>query len=164
MVLPFQPDYLLEALGMGHYGQPEDYQVVTKGNSVELIADDVSPAGQKVQKVTVFNRSPNRNGIHHVVAHILRDANGKEICGAYIKELQQDRVSGAVLPRQVNLIWPAEQLELKMKLDEVMVNQQFEAQRSARLFTRPKLPNVPSYDLARGPNQPTSIRRTGGIH
>jgi hypothetical protein len=52
-----------------------------------------------------------------------------------------------------------------MKLDEVNVNSPINEQRAARLFTRPSLSNVPSYDLARRSlDTPTGqVQRTGGF-
>jgi hypothetical protein len=54
-------------------------------------------------------------------------------------------------------------MELKMKLDQVAINGQLEPQRCARLFTRPAMANIPSYDLARGldPGSPGVQRARG---
>jgi hypothetical protein len=165
MPMPFQPEWIMEALGMAEYGPPEKYQVTPRGNVVELVEATTNAQGQTVSKVTVFTRSAARGGAAQVTAHLLRDAGGKEICGAYITEVQQERTSGAILPYKLRLVWPAEQLEMKMTLNGCTANAQFEPQRAARLFNRPQMPNVPTYDLARGPDhRPASaILRTGGV-
>jgi hypothetical protein len=99
-----------------------------------------------------------------VTAHILQDGSGKEICSAYITEVQQDRGTSAIVPRRIELRWPAEQMSLKMKLDQVTVNPAISQQRAAVLFSRPKLTGVQSYDLARGlDTQGGQVQRTGGI-
>ena len=161
---PFQPEWIMEALGMAEYGPGDKYRVNTTATSYELIEDTRSAQGAPVQKVTVFQRAPAQPPYPQIIAHILRDGNGKEICGAYITEIQTDRGSGAVIPKRVRLVWPSEKMELKMKLDDVLVNDRSVDTRAARLFTRPQLPNYTPFDLARGVDQPTGqVRRTGGV-
>lgn len=164
MPFPFQPDWVVEALGIGEYGPPENYQVAVRASTVELVQRATSPQGQPIRKVTVFNRGQVRGTAPQVMAYLVQDANGRDMCAAYITETQQDRATGAVLPRRVRLIWPAEQIELKMKLDEVTVNPQMDEQRVSRLFTRPTMAGIQSYDLARGLDGPTGpLQRAGGL-
>jgi hypothetical protein len=70
-----------------------------------------------------------------------------------------------VVPRQVQLNWPAQQLTMKLKLDDPRVNSPIETDRSQALFARPQLKNIISYDLARrATDQPTGqVQRTGGF-
>ena len=165
MPFPFQPDWIMESLGIQEYGPPENYQVVPRQNTVELVEMTRSPQGQPVRKVTVFNNSWTRGGSPQVTAHLLQDASGKEICGAYITDVQQDRATGAVLPRKLRLVWPSEKMSLAMTLAEVQVNTPIENQRAAVWFTRPTLDNVSPYNLARGPDaSPTGIRRASGSY
>jgi hypothetical protein len=160
---PFQPDWMIEAMGIAEYGPAANYQVVDRGKTLELVEQTVSARGDRVRKVTVFNRTQTHGTDPQVLAHVLQDANGKEICGAYISEVQQDPATGAVLPRRIRLVYPAERMELKLKLDEVAVNRPIDPQRTARLFTRPNLSNVQSFDLARDIYQaPGQVRRVRG--
>jgi hypothetical protein len=164
--LPIQPEWILDALGLGECGPVENYQVAVRPQTLELIEQAVSPQGQPVRKVTVFSRAAAQGYAPQVVERKLIDARGQEICKATISEVQQDRASGAVIPKRVRLVWPAQHIELKMKLDEVTVNPPLDGPRAARLFTRPQLSGVPSYDLARGAvdGAPQSqVRRAGGI-
>jgi hypothetical protein len=151
---PFQPDWIMEALGMGEYGPPENYQLRAGQTTLELVENTRSPQGQPLQKVTVIAR---RGG--QVQGYVLLDANHKEICAAHVSEVQQ--IGGVTVPRRVRLEWKTEGIELKLKLDEVAVNRQLDNSRAATLFTRPQLNNIQSYDLARGPDG--QIRRAGGV-
>jgi hypothetical protein len=163
MPFPFQPDWMIEALGIAEYGPPANYQVVDHGRTLELVEQTVSPSGQQVRKVTVFKRTQTHGTEPQVLAHILQDVNGKDICGAYVSEVQIDPTTGAILPHRVRLVYPAEKIELKLKLDELAVNRPLDAQRVALLFTRPNLSNVQSFDLARDTYQPTGqLRRVRG--
>lgn len=163
MPFPFQPDWIVEALGISEYDSAKQYQVITKPKTFELVEQAVTPQGQQVRKVTVFSRSANQV---QVAAHILQDTKGKEICRAEISEVTFDRGTGAAIPKRVRMIWPEQQLEMKMKFDKVMVNPRIEPDRTARLFTRPAMQGVQTYDLARGLDaSPTSnpIRKAGGF-
>ena len=55
---PFQPDWIMETLGMGQYGPATRYepQVVVEAEKLKLIEKIRSPQGVPVKKVTVFNR------------------------------------------------------------------------------------------------------------
>jgi hypothetical protein len=160
MPFPFQPDWIIEALGMADYDPAKVYEINNRQGRIELVEKAISPQGQPVRKVTVVSRM--RNG-YQVTAHVLQDANGNEICSALVTEIQQDPTTGALLPRAVKLEWPAERIVMKMRLDGLAVNPGLPPERVARLFTRPAFQNVPSYDLARGlDGQADGIRRTRG--
>jgi hypothetical protein len=154
---PFQPEWAMEALGMAERDPGQSYKLVPTRNTWELVQDTVNAQGQRIQKVTVFNRSN-----YQVRDHLLKDAAGKELCAAHVTETQN--VGGASLPRKIVLSYPAERLELKMKLDDVVVNRPFEREQLSGLFSRPVLTGVQSYDLARGlDSDPGGVRRAGGV-
>jgi len=75
---------------------------------------------------------------------LLDDKSGKEICAARITETQIDRGTGAILPRRIELRYPAEKMKLAMKLDSTAVNQQL----PPTVFARQLMPGVPSFNLA----------------
>ncbi len=155
MPFPFQPDWVLEALGMGTYGPAEQYRLATKPQTFELVQDTVNSQGQRVRKVVVLKRVGGQ-----VQAHILQDAaSGKEICSATILDVQN--VGGATLPRRMKLSWPDAQLQLTMKLEEVTINQQ---RGSAELYVRRPLANVQSYDLKRGLDGPGGQLQQAGAY
>lgn len=162
MPFPFQPEWVMEALGMAEYDPAKNYQVEVRGNSIELSEQTVGPGGRPVTKVTVFSRGPNPV---QVTGHYLRDAAGKDICSAQIAEVQQDRASGAIYPRRVKLAWPAEQMKLQMKLDSVTINAPIQGEAVTRLFSRPNYKDVQTFDLARGLDAPgDTVRRAGGLY
>jgi hypothetical protein len=134
-------------------------------STLDLIEETRSPQGALLRKVTVFNRGQAQGTTPQVTAHILQDATGKEICSAFITEVQGDpRGSRAVIPRKVRLVWPDQRIELKMRLDGLAVNAALAPQRQQTLFTRPRMNNVQTFDLARGVDSPPSrVQRTAGI-
>jgi hypothetical protein len=159
--LPFQPDWVIEALGMMEYDPHKQHQLASNGNKLELIEETVSPQGKPVRKITTLVRSENRV---QVTAHILEDNRHKPICSAMITQVQQDRTTGAFLPKVVELKWPSENVRMKMILPDIQVNGSLAPEIVGRLFTRPNLQNVTAVDLAQGaPGTPDTVRRAGGL-
>ena len=155
---PFQPEWVLEALGMAEYGPPDRYRVELmkqkdKSNrewvvGYQLIESTTSPQGQPVRKITVFDSRSILPPHPQVRGHILQDAQGRVICAATIKEVRTDEKTGVIYPRVVQLDWPAEKLSMVLRLDRVTINPEIAPQRHASLFSRPQWKNVKTYDLA----------------
>ena len=55
MPFPFQPDWVLEAMGMGKYGPADKYEMVSEPGRFKLIERTKSPQGVPVKKIIVFN-------------------------------------------------------------------------------------------------------------
>jgi hypothetical protein len=157
---PFQPDWVMEALGMADRDPNGAYEPVkATRDTFELVQKTIGSQGQPVRKVTIFSRT---QGLP-VLGHRLEDAAGKEICTAQIRERRYDQNNQVIVPRQVKLTWPAQQLTMDLKLDDMRVNGTIEPDRGQAAFNRPQLRNITSYDLARGPDQPAGqVERTGG--
>jgi len=156
MPFPFQPAWVLEAMGMGNYGSADKYELVTEPEYWKLIERTKSPQGQPVKKIIVFNRrsSPANSEQPQIKEFLLQDeATGKTICSAHITRKQKNYHT---LPREMELKWPAQNLTLKLRLDGVQVNQQIPPQ----VFARTRLNGVPSFDLETGRIE--AIQQAGG--
>ena len=80
-----------------------------------------------------------------------------------ILERRYDQTNQVIVPRLVQLTWPAQQLTMKLRLDDMRVNGTIDPDRAQAAFSRPQLKNITTYDLARGPDQPVGqVQRTGG--
>ena len=156
---PFQPEWVMEALGIADRDPNGTFEPVkTTRDTFELVQKTTGPQGQPVRKITVFSRTQGMV----VLGHRLEDAGGQEICTAQVLERRYDQTNQVIVPRQVRLMWPAQQLTLKLKLDDMQVNGTIDPDRAQAAFHRPQ--NITSYDLARGPDQPTGqVQRTGGV-
>ncbi|HEY8505863.1 MAG TPA: hypothetical protein VIL46_14860 [Gemmataceae bacterium] len=172
MPFPFQPEWVLQALGMAEYDPNGNYTVEQKGGTLELIEETTSQ-GQPIRKVTVFNARtispPGYQGMPQVVGHIVRNAQGQVISKATISRVGTtvNPASGEpiVYPREVQLEWPAEQLTMRLSLDDVILNGSIDRNRAAGLFTRPQWRDIPAYDLARRLPEATPssrVRPAGG--
>ena len=78
-----------------------------------------------MQKVTVFSRTQAKPGKPQVLAYLLLDEKGNEICRASVLDVQTvavDHDARAVLPQRVLLVWNAQKIELRMRLYDTQAN------------------------------------------
>jgi hypothetical protein len=164
MPFPFQPDWLLEVLGMSNFGPPDRYQMLDEPPYLKLVERTRSPQGIPVRKVIVLRRRPVQAPAPQVTAFLLLDdRTGKEICSAQIQEVQVDRTHGALVPRRVVVSWPEARAKLTMRLDTITTNVDFPPGSPA--FVRRPMQGFRSYDLAAGRvDQPASLQRVGGSY
>jgi hypothetical protein len=161
--LPFQPDWIIEALGVGEYDPRKPYRLNTTGNSLQLEETTQAPDGQNVRKVTILSR--NAQNRITVSAHRVLDEKNQEIFSAQVTAVQRDPRTDAVFPKVVELRWPAQNLRMTLRLNDVMVNPELPAPGTSPLFVRPNLVGVRSFDLARGVDPPTgSLQRATGVY
>jgi hypothetical protein len=168
MPFPVHPEWVLEVMGMAEMNPDGKYEVKVSDRTLNLIETTTSPSGQPIRKVTVFNRAVGNSGRHQVVAHLLQDGAGNTVCAASVAQVHFDKASGAVVPQKFTIVCAGEKqsdrMEMTMTLGGLQVNPQFDRNQMAARFTRPRLPGVPTYDLARGPEMPVSrVQRTGGF-
>lgn len=158
---PFQPEWILEGLGMGEYGTPEKYRLVEQKESWDLIEQTPNAQGQLVRKVTMFSKSPRIQ----VRGYRLHDANNKEIYSAQVTKVHN--IGGVIVPHVLSFSWPEQKLSMTMTLgrsaQEVILNRTIPPEQSARLFSRPTMKDVPTIDLAEAHRRSAGgIERTGG--
>lgn len=170
--LPFQPEWVVQALGMAKYDPNGRYRVEQKGATYELI-EETTLQGQPARKITVFNARNVSPDQPQVMAHIVQDARtGKTICQATIKRM---RVAGyrtpqgegsAAYPTEVVLEWPSEQLSMTMKIGKATINQKVTNEEASRYFSLPNWQGIKRLDLAQmRQGSPTSrdINQAGGF-
>ncbi len=160
---PFQPEWVMETLGMATYPVSGQYRVVDKRDTIELIQDTISLQGQPVHKVVVFNRQERKNR-GQIRAYMLRDVQDKvTLCSAEIQDVQT--VEGVVVPAKIVLNWPAEHTTLTMKLSRPTLNR-VSPEMARNLFNRVPLARIQSFDLAtlsRGVEDRNQLQQAGGF-
>jgi hypothetical protein len=169
MPLPFQPEWIMDALGMGTYGPPERYKLESDARTLRLVERVRSPQGKMVRKVIVMNRRPVQPPTPQVTEYLLLDdATGHELCAAHITAVHPfDQVANAVVPRRVEFrgeIPKQPRFKLTMVLDGLTLNPQSGI--PGDLFVRQRLNGVPSYNLATGQIEPTAtgtVQRVQGF-
>jgi hypothetical protein len=146
MPFPFQPDWVLEAMGMGKYGPADRYERIVEKETVKLVERTKSPQGVPVRKIIVFNLRPASGDQPQVTDYLLvEDATGKLICSAHIKR-RQIIAGRAEIPRDMELNWP----EAKIKLGLTINGAKTDTKIPPQVFVRTPMRNIPCYDLATG--------------
>lgn len=158
MHIPFQPEWIMEALGLGPYGPPERYQLEHDEQTLRLVEDSVSPQGKAVRKVIVMKRRETKAPDPQVTHYLLIDkASNKEICSAHITQTMEDSTTGAILPKRIDLNWRQENATLGLVITKAVVN----APLPPNAFVRQPLLGVQSFNLARG--QADGVQRAQGL-
>ena len=161
---PFQPDMIVAALGMGEYDPNKEYTLKEDARTISLVEQATSAQGLPVQKVTVFNKTRVQPGKPQVLAYLLLDDKGAEVCRASILDVQAVQMGDAtaVLPQRVELAWRPQQLTMKMRLYETQANS-IDPQKAAKLFSRADLASIPAINLAQGADAPGGVGREMSI-
>src|SRR5579884_523199 len=149
---PFQPDMVLNALGLAPYDPAKQYTVQKTDNRghkfIELTEQERSPEGKPIQKVTVFNFNQVPFPNPQVVAHILKDEQNKVvICAAYIRQVQHaGGENGPIIPRIIDFNWPEQRMKMTMRT-EIPEFIAMPPEKAAMRFNRQNL-RYQSFDLA----------------
>ncbi|MGD9645381.1 MAG: hypothetical protein AB7U73_06690 [Pirellulales bacterium] len=141
-MFPVEPQWLVEAMGLVTFvstDQHREPQRVGRGR-LRIESTLSRPEGVRRRVVEVDE------GTSIVVATHLYDEAGRLLASALLSDHQRDEASGAVLPRQIEIRWPASRLEFTLALDDVEVNQiQGDP---TQLFAKPAYQGSPEVNLA----------------
>jgi hypothetical protein len=153
--LPFEPDWVMQALGMAAFPATTGYDIAVNDRDRTYVLGWLGrvPGGGEVRKEIVFDY--DGGGTHPVVTrHLIREARGnKLIASADVKTAQSvvigtDKTGRPVpvqYPTHVVLKWVNPRFEMDLTLDKAVVNQVGDDRRG--LFARPER-NVRALDLA----------------
>jgi hypothetical protein len=159
--LPFEPDWVMQALGMTALPPDNRYEVKIddKARTYTLFWPAVMPSGASVVKEIVFDGDTATGTKPQVKKHLIRDTRGKVICYADIKQAktvqltQTDPHTGLPLtvqyPTLVVLRWDEQKFEMELDLRTAKVNEPPTDEQTRRLFSRPNIPGATPVDLAR---------------
>jgi len=170
--VPFEPDWVLQALGMSNYDPNRKYEVEISEpkRAYYLRYEDTTPAGQKVVKVTEFAGDPAEGSVPQVRKHlILTQAKtgwltlmSAEIHKVTVLDAGPDGSTGqratVQVPTDVTLEWPQQKVKLALTLGKAQLNTREEAV----LFTKPaKIDNASPVNMAdfRSDGSPSGLIR-----
>lgn len=143
MKLPFEPDWLMESLGVIPLNEEEFTMLppVEAAGIASLVADQVTPAGEPVRRVVHVDMCKG-----YIIAHELRDSANNLIARAELNDYKLDTESGVSLPHRINLDWPQARLALTMTVGAVQVNPAYIPEQTWEI---PRIPGYPVLDLGR---------------
>ena len=159
--IPFEPDWVMQALGMTtlppnnqYSARPDD-----KTRTYVLSWPAVTPTGASVVKEIVFDGDAAIGNKPQVKRHLIRDTKNKVICSAEVKQAKTvplsttDPRTGLPMtvqhPTLMVLRWEEQKFEMELELKTGTVNEPLAEEHARRLFTRPNHAGVTPIDLAR---------------
>lgn len=158
--MPFEPDWVMQALGMIVLPRGSTYNVKIneRDRTYALSWPTTTPNGIPIRKEIVFDGDAAASPRPQVKRHTIRDAKSdRVICSAEIKSAQSvaagtDPVTNYPVaiqyPTRVVLRWEEQKFEMDMTLERAQVNQTLSDEQTRRLFSRPIIQNVNPIDLA----------------
>lgn len=117
--LPFEPDWLIEALGVSPLAEGE-WSVASSRpgqHRLTLVAERRSPRGELVRRRLVVDTC-----LGVVIEQSLYNEAGRQIAVAKLSDHRADAETGIVVPRRIELKWPEAELSLLIRLKEVEIN------------------------------------------
>ena len=160
--IPFEPDWVMQALGMSVLPPNNQYAVKTddRQRTYTLSWPTTLPNGTSVVKEMVFDGDAATGTRPQVKKHLVRDTRGKLICSAEIKRAatvqlpQTDPRTNLPLavqhPTLMVLRWEEQKFEMELELKTGKVNDVLTDEQTRRLFTRPTIPGANPINLAGG--------------
>jgi hypothetical protein len=158
--MPFEPDWVMQALGMTTLSPTAAYSVKINDRDRTYTLSWVTrtPAGLEIRKEIVFDGDAAASPRPQVKRHAVRDAKSNQpICSADIKAAQSVTVSNdptltypmaIQYPTRVVLRWEEQKFEMDMTLERAQVNQPLSDEVARELFSRPTISKVNAVDLA----------------
>ena len=139
--IPFEPDWLLEALRVVPLNEKE-LSIQKEGQNspnVKLISDRLLPNGNLVQKILVVNLCTG-----NIIEQSLYDSKGQRIATATFGEYRTCNNSSAILPHVVILDWPQAGIVLTMTMKNIDINP---TGIPTEVWGLPQIPGYPVMDL-----------------
>jgi hypothetical protein len=147
-IVPVDPQWLLDAVGLATFDPYHQHSPPTRtpNNNWEIRTTFNGPTGQ-MSKSTVVDASRG-----FILEQHLFDARGTLMASALASKHWRDPASGAIVPQQVKINWPATQFSLEFDVKSWQVNN-IPADPTA-LFTLPSFPGWAVVDLGTQTPQP----------
>ncbi len=145
----FQPEWLLEVMGLGNYGSPERYTLESDNRHIRLVEKTRTPQGRPIRKIIVLNRREVQIPSPQVVAFLLvDDSTNKELVSVKVTETQLaavDASRAAILPKRMEIHMHQDNVKLALHFGSIKLN----PEANPGLFVRRPLPGVESVDLGK---------------
>jgi hypothetical protein len=157
--IAFQPEWLLEVMGLGSYGPADRYQVESDNRGIRLVEKTKTPHGKPIRKVILFNRREVQVPTPQVTGfQLLDEATGRELVTVQVAKTQLiviDAERAAIIPLDMEIRMNDENLRLGLIFKGVKINPNI----PEGAFVRRPIPGVQSFDLARG--RPDGLQQAG---
>lgn len=118
-VVPVEPEWLIDALGLVTFDPAGQHSgpVPLRGGRLE-IRTQLARADGPLTRITILDAARG-----WVLEQHLYDARGGRVASALASQHAQDAATGAILPRHIEIQWPATQFSMKLDFKSLAVNQ-----------------------------------------
>ena len=118
MSMPFEPDWLMEVLGVTRANAQGVMMVKDlHPERVNHASEYATPDGQRFRRVTLVDLHSGQ-----IMAHRIMDAANNVMARASLSEYQNH--NGAWIPGKIEVAWPSMEMSLTLTLNDVDVNRQ----------------------------------------
>jgi hypothetical protein len=140
-MLPIQPEWLIEALGVAEFDPalPHQGPTVHPDGRLEIQTLRQTPDGPTTKRTIVDAVT----GV--VLEQSVYDAQGLLVARATARRHRRDPLTGLIMPRLVEIECPRAQLSIRLELGNVRINPPEGV--PAELWAMPQLPGTPMVDL-----------------
>ncbi len=140
-IFPVEPRWLNEALGVVHFDPSGKHSgpTVRPAGGLEVVTKFMSN-NVELTKVTIIDEARA-----WVLEQHLYDPQNQRLATAITNQYRRDSLSGAYVPRHVEIQWPPAGMTMKLDLGEVQVNTVDE---TGKLFIKPEIAGYQNVDLA----------------
>jgi hypothetical protein len=160
--IPFDTDWVLQALGMTTYDPSAKYTIETRQSDREywLISEGTTPQGMPVKKITVVAADARGANAPWVKKHVVMDGKGKTIATAEIvraknvtagTDPQTGRPTVVQIPTELILTFQGsdnQKMKLNLTLGRETINAPTDERKHNYLFTKPTIPGSNPVNLA----------------
>lgn len=165
--VPFDPDWVLQALGMTTYDPNVAYKVDTdqKNGEHRLSWDTTTPQGVPVRREIVFSGWETTGKQPQVKRHVIYSSANKVIATAEVREVaavkvgrdpQTGKDAFVQVPTVVTLSWPQQESRMDLDLKKPTVNERMSESEIRTLFARPAIDGTNPINLADARFTPSS--------
>jgi hypothetical protein len=161
--IPFEPDWVMQALGMTKFPREAKYdrvRVDDKARTYTLSWSAATPNGVPIRKEIVFSAddADSSRDQPQVKRHVIRDVRGNVVCSADIKKARTVSVGGrdagsghpfvVQYPLHIVLRWEQQRFEMELDLNGGQVNPNLTEAQIRSHFARPNIPGATPINLA----------------
>jgi len=151
--IPFDTEWVLQALGMTTYDPAAKYTVETRQKEREyaLVSECQTPQGVRVRKITVLTADMDNSSTPIVKKHVVMDARGVPIATAEVRKVktvqagtdpQTGKPTVVQIPTDLLLTFQGpdnQKMKLSLLLDKETINPPSDERKQQYLFTLPKI-------------------------
>ena len=140
--IPVNPEWLIDAFGLTTFRADDRHSGPYPAGDGRLeVRTEIAAAAGRMTKATIIDEQ-----MAWVLEQHLFDAAGQHVASAVTSQHLRDPLSGATLPRRVEIRWPQQELQLEIDLADVQVN--YLGDHPAAFWTMPNFEGSTLVDLS----------------